>query len=224
MILECENTVPPGRAEVSLRLDRDAELVQSLRRGDPDAADRLVTTYQNRAYRLALGITGNGHDAEEVVQDAFCNVLRKIGLFRGEAAFGSWLYRIVANAACQKLRRRRWQRLEVTLDEVLPVFDENGRHVAPCVDWSASVHDASGAAELRLALTAAIDELPAHFRPALVLRDVEGLPVDEIAEALGLPIGTVKTRIHRARLFLRKRLSEFMAGAGARDVLAVAVA
>jgi RNA polymerase sigma-70 factor (ECF subfamily) len=193
------------------RIDRDAELVHALRRGEPDAADRLVATYQSRAYRLARRITGNVEDAEEAVQDAFWSVLRKIALFRGDAAFGSWLYRIVTNGALQKVRRRRGQRVEIALDEVLPVFDEHGEHVSPCVDWSSAVEDASREAELRLALTAAIDELPAHYRPALVLRDVEGLSLAEIAETLGIPIGTVKTRIHRARLFVRNRLTESLA-------------
>lgn len=195
---------------ISDRIDRDAELVQALRRGEPDAADRLLATYQSRAYRLARGITGNVEDAEEAVQDAFWSVLQKIALFRGDAAFGSWLYRIVANGALQKVRRRG-QRLEIALDEVLPVFDEHGEHVSPCVDWSSAVKDASRQAELRLALTAAIDELPTHYRAALVLRDVEGLSIAEIAETLGILSGTAKTRIHRARLFVRNRLTTSLA-------------
>ena len=209
-ILECERTVGPRGLVIADRIDRDAKLVQALRRGEPDAADRLVSTYQSRAYRLARRITGNVEDAEEAVQDAFWSVLQKIALFRGDAAFGSWLYRIVANGALQKVRRRG-QRLEIALDEVLPVFDEYGEHVSPCVDWSSAVEDASRQAELRLALTTAIDELPAHYRAALVLRDVEGLSIAEIAETLGLLSGTVKTRIHRARLFVRNRLTESLA-------------
>jgi RNA polymerase sigma-70 factor, ECF subfamily len=210
-ILECERITGPRGGVVSGPSDRDAELVQALRRGEPDAADRLVATYQSRAYRLARRITGNVEDAEEAVQDAFWSVLQNIALFRGDAAFGTWLYRIVTNGALQKIRRRRGQPLEMALDEVLPVFDEHGRHVSPCVDWSSAVEDASREAELRLALTAAIDELPAHYRPALVLRDVEGLSLAEIAETLGIPIGTVKTRIHRARLFVRNRLTKSLA-------------
>ena len=209
-ILECERVAGPRGVVISDRIDRDAELVQALRRGELDAADRLVATYQSRAYRLARSITGNVEDAEEAVQDAFWSVLQKIALFRGDAAFGSWLYRIVANSALQKVRRRG-QRLEIALDEVLPVFDEHGEHVSPCVDWSSAVEDASRQAELRLALTAAIDELPAHYRAALVLRDVEGLSLAEIAETLGILSGTVKTRIHRARLFVRNRLTESLA-------------
>ena len=192
------------------RADRDLTLLEALRRREPTAAERLLTTYGERAYRLAVGITGNGPDAEEVVQDALWSVVRKIDTFRGESAFGSWLYRVVANAAYQKLRGRQGQRRDVSLDEVLPLFDERGRHVGPTADWSARVDDPSIQTELRLALTAAIDELPAGSRTMLVLRDVEGLSNVEIAEVLGLSVPVVKTRVHRARLFLRKQLGDVM--------------
>jgi RNA polymerase sigma-70 factor (ECF subfamily) len=207
-IVESESMVVPRGTPVSPRIDRDAQLVRSLQRGEPAAAERLVETYQSRAYRLAFGITGNAQDAEEVVQDAFWTVVTRMDTFRGEAAFGSWLYRIVANGACQKLRRRRRQRPEITLDEVLPVFDENGRHATQCPDWSAVVDDPSRDTELRLALNVALEELPAHYRTVLVLRDIEGLSPAEIAQTLDLSVATVKSRVHRARLFVRQRLTE----------------
>ena len=191
------------------RADRDLDLLDALWRREPMAAECLVTRYGERAYRLARRITGNGQDAEEVVQDAFWTVVRKIDTFRGESAFGSWLYRIVANAAYQKLRGRPGGRRELSLDELLPFFDESG-HVTPTADWSPRVDDPSLQAELRTALTAAIDELPAAYRIAFVLRDVEGRSNLEIAEALGLSVPLVKTRVHRARLFLRKRLGHDM--------------
>jgi len=192
------------------RTDRDLDLLQALRRREPMAAEHLITRYGERAYRLASRITGNGEDAEEVVQDALCTVVRKIDTFRGESAFGSWLYRIVANAAYHKLRgrQRRWR--ELSLDEVLPVFDANGCHAASVADWSSRVNDPAVRAELRAALTSAIDELPATYRTVLVLRDVEGQSNSEIADALGLSVAVVKTRVHRARLLLRKRLAQSM--------------
>src|SRR5689334_2265827 len=188
--------------------DRDCGLAEALRRGEPFAPERLIGEYGERAHRLASRITGNGQDAQEVVQDAFWTVVRKIDTFRGESAFGSWLYRIVANAAYQKLRRRRRRRRDVPLDEVLPRFDDAGRHAGPVDDWSCCVDDPALRTELRVVLTTAIDELPATYRTVLVLRDVEGRSNLEIARALGLHLGVVKSRVHRARLFLRKRLGE----------------
>jgi len=159
----------------------------------------------------------DGQDAEEVVQDAFWTVVRKIDSFRGESAFGSWLYRIVANAAYQKLRTRQSRRRDVSWDDVMPVFDERGCHAVPMADWSPRVDDPSIQTELRLALTSAIEELPAAYRSVLVLRDVRGLSNPEIAEVMGLSIPVVKTRVHRARLFLRKQLGDAMTTLDAAD-------
>lgn len=191
-------------------MDRDLDLLQALRRHDPTAAERLLSRYGERAYRLARRITGNGQDAEEVVQDALCTVVRKIEMFRGESALGSWLYRIVANAAYHSLRRRQRHPREMSLDDVLPLFDAHESRVAPVSDWSPRVSDPAVQAELRGALSAAIDELRATYRTVLVLRDVEGQSNAEIATALGLTVPVVKTRVHRARRFLRKRLGQSM--------------
>ena len=199
---------PSGVLMRMVASDRDDQLVQALRRRDASAAEHLVTTYHGRAYRLAIGITANAEDAEEVVQDAFWSVIRKIDTFRGQSAFGSWLYRIVANRACNKLRDRRRHRMEITLDAVLPLFDEDGRHVGPLADWSESVDDPSRRAEVRCEVSSAIDELPPHYRAALILKDVEGLSSTEVAEVLSISLANARTRIHRARLFIRKRLSE----------------
>ena len=188
------------------RTDRDGSLVAALRRGDPIAADDLVATYGDRAGRLAMRITGSAEDAEEAVQDAFLSVIRKIDTFRGDSAFGSWLYRIVANAAYQRLRTRRGRSADISLDNLLPAFDGHGRYVAPVADWSATLEDPALQTELRMVIGAAIAELPADYRAVVLLRDVEGFSHREIGEALGLTIENVKTRVHRARLFLRKRL------------------
>ena len=190
---------------------RDRDLLEALRRQDPLAAECLVSKYGDRAYRLAIGITGNSEDGEEAVQDAFWTVVRKIDTFRGESAFGSWLYRIVANAAHQIVRSRRSRRNDVSLDEVLPVFDKHGRHAEPVADWSLRGDDPALQLEMRTALTEAIHELPAAYRIVLLLRDVEGRSNAEVAEAVGVSIPVAKTRVHRARLHLRKRLGECMA-------------
>ncbi len=137
------------------RVDRDHNLLDALRRGDPTAPDELVRRYRRRALRLASGITGNHEDAEDVVQDAFWSVVRKINAFRGDSAFGSWLYRIVVNAAYQNRRRRRATGDEASLDDVVP---------GPVRDWPAAADDPALRAERRCALAAAMDELPAAAR------------------------------------------------------------
>ncbi|OGL06734.1 MAG: hypothetical protein A3H48_04810 [Candidatus Rokubacteria bacterium RIFCSPLOWO2_02_FULL_71_18] len=194
--------------------DADAALVDALRRDDPEAPELLVGTYGDRVYRLALRITGGNEDAEEVAQDALWTAARKIQTFKGESAFGSWLYRITANAAYQKLRARRSKAREIALDDVLPVLDEDGRHFEPMADWSSRVDEQALQGELRRVLTEAIDTLPADYRTALVMHDVEGLSNPDIAEALGLSLPAVKSRVHRSRLYVRQRLAAYMGGAG----------
>lgn len=189
------------------RIDRDPELMESLRCGEPTAMESLVRGYGDRTYRLAIAITGNRQDAEEVVQNALWTVARKIDTFRAESAFGTWVDHIVTNAAYQKLRRRPGRQAEIPLEEVLPPFHEDGRHADAIPDWSASIDEAARGAELRRVLTAAIEELPVDYRSVLLLRDVEGLSNADVAQTLRMGVANVKSRVHRARLFLQKRLA-----------------
>src|SRR6267143_5092262 len=175
------------------RMDRDCQLVSALSSGQPGAPEELLGTYGDRAYRLALRITRNTEDAEEVVQDAFCAIVRKIDAFRRQSAFSSWLYRIVANAAYNKLRERPGRRRAVSLDDIAPGHED----------------DAAVQNELRAVLQGAIHGLPPAYRAVFVLRDVDGLSNVEISEALGLSIANVKSRVHRARLSLRARLADY---------------
>ena len=191
-------------------VDPDAALVERLRRTEAGAAEGLVDTYGDRVYRLARRITGNEQDAEEAVQDVFWSVVQKIDTFRGESLFGSWIYRITANAAYQKLRRAAHRRDEISLDQVLPILDDGHHHVDPSGDWSAKIDDPAIQSELRDVLTSAIDRLPANHRAVIVLHDVEGLSMAEVADALGISLATAKTTAHRARLRLRKRLGLFL--------------
>jgi RNA polymerase sigma-70 factor (ECF subfamily) len=209
-VLVTEAGLETGRQAIAPRIDVDAALVEALRRRDPSAAERLVASFGDRAYRLALRITRNSADAEEAVQDAFCNVIRKVDTFRGDSAFRSWFYRVVSNAAYQKVRGATRRRAELSLDEVLPAFRSNGEYAEPIVDWSPAADDPSRRIELRIALTAAIADLPADYHTVALWHDVEGLSTAEIAAALGLSVANVKSRLHRARLFLRKRLTEAM--------------
>jgi RNA polymerase sigma-70 factor (ECF subfamily) len=207
--------VPPPR--FPRKSDPDAALVAQLRRTETGAAEALVSAYGDRVYRLAIRITGNASDAEEVVQDAFWSVLRNIGAFRGDASLGSWIYRIVANAAYQNVRRRRHRRDEICLEDVLPSFQEDGRHAGPISDWSARIGDPATPTELRAALDAAIEDLPPAYRVAIVLRDVQGSSMREVADALKISVANAKSRVHRGRLFLRKRLAMFLDGATITD-------
>ena len=192
------------------RVDRDAALVASLRRGEPQAMEQLVETFADRVYRLTLRITGSKEDAEEATQDTLWTVGRKIDTFKGDSAFGSWLYRIAANAAYMKLRARKSKAVEISLDEVLPPVDEGGLHFEPMDDWSPRVDERAINGELRELLDTAIAELPADYRMALVLHDVEGMSNPDVAEALGISLPAVKSRVHRSRLYLRKRLSSYL--------------
>jgi RNA polymerase sigma-70 factor (ECF subfamily) len=196
-------------------VDVDADLVEALRREEPDAAERLVERFGDRVYRLAIRITGSREDAEEAAQDALWTVARKVHMFKGESAFGSWIYRITANAAYQKLRTRRQKSAEIALDDVLPSLDEDGRHFEPMDDWSNRVDERALQGELRRVLQTAIDGLPPEYRTALVMHDVEGLSNPDIAETLGISLPAVKSRVHRSRLFVRKQLANYLDGAKA---------
>jgi RNA polymerase sigma-70 factor, ECF subfamily len=193
-------------------IDPDTALVEQLRRQDAGAAEALVGTYWDRVYRLAIRITGNPSDAEEVVQDALWAVSRKIDTFRGVAAFGTWLYRITANTAYQKLRRRRSTRDDVSWEDLAPSFDSEGQHVETPTDWLRRLQDPAIGSELRAVLNAAIGELSAIYRTIFILHDVDGFSNAEIAEALQLKASTIKTRVYRTRLLLRNRLADYMGG------------
>lgn len=169
--------------------------------------ETLVDRYGARIYRVALRLLGDARDAEEVTQDVLMTVLRKIDTFRGDAALSSWLYRIAANSAYDYLRGRR-RRAEVALEPLLPAFDEEGRHTRPVIDWLPRVEDPTAAGEVGPAIERALGRLPEEHRAVIVLRDIEELSNEEAAEALGLTVAALKSRLHRARLFLRQELAD----------------
>lgn len=195
------------------RMDPDQALVDALRRDDPTAPELLIEAYGDRVYRLAVRITGSREDAEEAAQDAVWTIARKIETFKGDSAFGSWLYRVAANAAYQKVRSRKAKAREIALEDVLPAIEDNGRHFEPMDDWSPRVDDGPVQAELRRVLEEAIETLPPDYRTALVLHDIEGMSNPDIGEALGISLPAVKSRVHRSRLYLRQRLAAYMESA-----------
>ncbi len=191
----------------------DERLVEMLQRGEDGAVETLVDRYGAWIHRVARRLLDDPRDAEEITQDVLLIVVRKIHTFKGEAAFSSWLYRIAVNAAYQRLRSRGARR-EVSLEPFLPVFDEEGRTVGPVADWSAQLEDPAFAAEARTAIEGAIARLPEDYRIVILLRDVEELPNEEVADLLGLSVAAVKSRLHRARLVLRHELAGLLSPTG----------
>lgn len=184
----------------------DQKLVEALQRGEPGAVEALLDRYGGWIYRIARRLLNDPRDVEEVTQDVLLTVVRKIQTFKGEAAFSSWLYRIAVNAAYQRLRAKR-ARPEVSLEPFLPVFDDEGRYIEPVVDWSSKLNDPAVAGETRAAIERSLSRLPEEYRVVILLHDVEELPNEEVAATLGLTVAAVKSRVHRARLFLRQELA-----------------
>ncbi|NDC36645.1 MAG: sigma-70 family RNA polymerase sigma factor [Proteobacteria bacterium] len=183
----------------------DSELVESFRGGDHAAFSELVSRYSEKAHNLAMRITRNQEDAEEVLQDVFVTVFKKIASFKGESAFSSWLYRITVNTAFMKLRKRK-QSATVSLEEITPSVKESwvaNRSDSADVNYLCSQH------QLRAELDEAVQKLPEEYRIIFVLRDVDGLSNHEVSEILDISIPAVKSRLHRSRLMLRKRLARF---------------
>jgi RNA polymerase sigma-70 factor (ECF subfamily) len=181
-------------------------LVRAAKAGDIRAFEGLVKRYDRNVFRIAQHITQNREDAEDVVQDAFLKAYGNLEQFQEQSKFYTWLVRIAVNEALMKLRRRRPERT-VSLDqEVQTEEDTMPREVA---DWSPNPEQQYSQAELRDILSKTIQGLPASFRTVFVLRDVEGLSTEETAEALALSIPAVKSRLLRARLQLRERLSKY---------------
>jgi RNA polymerase sigma-70 factor (ECF subfamily) len=185
----------------------DEELVERLRAGEERGVEELVSRYAGLAYRLALRVTGNSADAEEITWEVMLTVARKASGFRGDSALSSWIYRIATNAAYEKLRTRPLP--AVSLENAGHRLAEAESWVGEPRDWSAWCEDPAVQAELRTVLEKAIAELPLEYRIVIVLHDVEGLPNVEVANLLGHSLPAVKSRVHRARLALRGRLAQY---------------
>ena len=187
--------------------DPEPELVQRVQAGDTTAFDALFRQYCGKVFHQAARLLGNAAEAEEIVQEVFLAVYEKAHTFRGDAAFTTWLFRLTANAAFSRLRRRKRSK-EVAMEEYLPQFQPDGHHlVRPVIDWSTNLETRLAEAQLQHLLRQAIERLQPLDKAALVLSDFEDLSNQEIGEALGLTIPAVKARLHRARLFLRGQLA-----------------
>jgi len=187
----------------------DNELIRGIQAGDTEAFEILFKRHSARVYQQVMHLLHHEAEAEEVMQEVFLTVYEKVNAFRGEAAFTTWLYRLAANAALNRLRRRT-RRPEVSMTDALPRFAADGHHaVRPVVDWSQDLERQSANRQVCQFLQEAIETLQAIDKAVLVLSDLEGLSNREIADMLGLSVSAVKSRLHRVRLFLRGKLAAF---------------
>jgi RNA polymerase sigma-70 factor (ECF subfamily) len=204
--------VPPARTVASVNRKRkpqheDADLIERLKAGDEEALEAIFNLYAAKLYNVAHRILGEVADAEEVIQDVFWTAFRKAKSFRGTAQFSTWLYRLTVNAALGKIRRSKKNK-EVGYEEYLPKFQQDGHHkVRPVVDWSNTLDENYASRELQQLLKQALERLKPVDKSVVVLSDMEGMSDREIAVMLGLTVSAVKTRLHRARLFLRGNLA-----------------
>jgi len=184
----------------------EAQLVDRAREGDAGAFTDLVNRYDRKIYRLAKNITQNSEDAEDVLQEAFLKAYTHLDSFQGQSKFYTWIVRIAVNEALMKLRKRKSSK-EVSLDEPTDTGEDNV--VREIAVWEDDPEQQYSQEELRKILDETIQSLRPPFRTVFVLRDIEELSTEETAEALDLSIPAVKSRLLRARLQLREKLTKF---------------
>ena len=187
-----------------MHLSNESTLVDEARAGNGEAFATLVNHYDARVFRLAINITRNKEDAEDVLQEALFKAYSNLGRFRGGSRFYTWLVRIALNEALMKLRKRRSGR-QVSLDELLETDDQSMVR-RETVDWRDDPEKRYARTELQGNLHHALEHLEDNSREVLVLRDLENLSTRETAQKLGLSVTTVKTRLRRARGDVRRRL------------------
>jgi len=187
----------------------DLSLVRRVQRGDKGAFDALVLKYQHKVVKLVMRYVRNPAEAEDVAQEAFIKAYRALPQFRGESAFYTWLYRIAINTAKNAVVSRDRSPVEFELDAQNPdeFYDMQGRLKDSETPEGLVLTD-----EIRSTVNSAIDALPEDLRTAIVLRELEGLSYEEIAAAMGCPVGTVRSRIFRAREAIDRRLREVFEG------------
>jgi RNA polymerase sigma-70 factor (ECF subfamily) len=195
--------------ETDLAFADEAQLLRGLKDGEPEAFRRFVDLNSANVYQVALKLLGDEQEAEDVLQETFLNAFRAIDGFEGRSKLSTWLYRIAYNASLMRLRKRS-RMTTFSLDHPLRLQNETEDEVPHhLVDWSSMPDDQLLTVEARQEMDQAIAELPETLRSAFVLRDIQGLSGAETAEVLGITVQAVKNRLHRARLRLRERLSEY---------------
>jgi RNA polymerase sigma-70 factor (ECF subfamily) len=183
----------------------DPQLVAALRAGDLTAFEKIVREHARPLLTVARRLLRNDDDAREAVQDAFVSAFRSCGRFEGSSRISTWLHRIVVNACLMRLRTQR-RRVEVSIDDWLPRFLPDGHHEASFIDWSNAAHAMIEREETCALVRRCIDQLPDSYRTVLLMHDIEGIPVHEVATALDISSNAVHIRLHRARQALRTLL------------------
>jgi len=186
-----------------------AALVAALKRKEPTAFEQLIAQHGAMLYRVALRLMGQQEEAEEVLQQTLLTVYEKIHTFDERSTLTTWLYRIVVNTALMRLREKA--RRPEELEPLSAHFTEEGQHVREVAEWALDAEDALLRQEALTVLQQAIADLPELYRAVYVLAEIESLPYQEIGTILEVNVGTVKTRLHRARLFLRQALANYFA-------------
>lgn len=176
------------------------KLIERASGGDPSAFNRLMEVHERRMYAVALRMCGNREDAQDCLQEAMLRIYRSISGFKGQSSFGTWVYRITMNTCLDELRRKK-NKQNTSLDSLL----DTGWSPQ---DESASPEKHAIKSETRRLLHQAIQDLPEDMRSAIVLRDIQGLSYEEIAQALDINVGTIKSRISRGREKLREKLKQ----------------
>jgi RNA polymerase sigma-70 factor (ECF subfamily) len=190
----------------------DSELVGRAKAGDADAFTELVERHEANVFGICLKMLHNAEDAEDCLQEVFIKAYEALPGFREEAKFSTWLYRIATNACLMRIRKKKLE--TVPLDR--PVETSDGQLPREVADWTTNPATEVMNEELNTVLTQHINDLPPDNRIVFVLRDIHGLSTDDTAGVLGLSIPAVKSRLHRARLFLRGKLADYFSrGAGA---------
>ncbi len=181
----------------------DKDLVARCQQGSRDAFDELIRRYQRRVYTFAYRLTGNADDASDIAADTFVRLYTSIASFRGESSFATWLFRVVTNIYLDSRKRQRVRQTQ-SLDEMIELEESTVQRQIE--DTGPTPHEVAEDHERTAALQAAITSLPEFQRTMVVMYHVNGMAYEEIAEALDLPIGTVKSRLNRARQALRRKL------------------
>lgn len=198
-----------------MRETTEYELVNRMRAGDQSAVVDLASDYGPKVFQLAYRYTRNHEDAEEVAQDVLLKVYQKIDAFRGDAALSSWIYRITFNTVMSRLRRDKASREAMAERDAVSSLASKGADrtsSGEVADWSGMADDEVLRGQLRSRLVRALRELPSIYRLPVLLRDIHGLSTEEASAVLRIKDQTLKSRLHRGRLILRERLSDFADG------------